>query len=35
MYNESSSPALTNCTFESNSADFLGGGMSNESPRRC
>ena len=29
MYNDSSSPTLTNCTFTSNSADIYGGGMSN------
>ena len=30
MYNDSSSPTLTNCTFTSNSADIYGGGMANE-----
>jgi hypothetical protein len=30
MYNASSSPALTNCVFESNSGDAYGGGMFND-----
>ena len=31
MYNESSSPTVTNCTFSANSADSAGGGMFNAS----
>ncbi len=31
MYNDSSSPTVTNCVFESNSAAYYGGGMFNRS----